>query len=239
MRIHSSGNVGINSSNPSAKLTVEGTFSVRTSSNQSFNDSNNANNLTMTDSKSHFNLDGADKDFQISSDTVTHALFVRGSDGNVGIGTTSPSATLHVEDTVTGGGNSGHMKLGHTRTRTFYAGISSSENRWYKVLNYGTGNMFTGKVQIYLTREGGFNQTGAHKEYRASLGGYSNSVYGPLSLSGDGGEGGVASLEIGTDAGVYLRVNSSIYGGSVFVIFSGQGGIGWAYSNSSYSTSLP
>jgi hypothetical protein len=161
------------------------------------------------------------------------------ADGKVGIGTTSPSATLHVEDTVTGGGNSGHMKLGHTRTRTFYAGISSSENRWYKVLNYGTGNMFTGKVQIYLTREGGFNQTGAHKEYRASLGGYSNSVYGPLSLSGDGGEGGVASLEIGTDAGVYLRVNSSIYGGSVFVIFSGQGGIGWAYNNSSYSTSLP
>jgi hypothetical protein len=161
------------------------------------------------------------------------------ADGKVGIGTTSPSATLHVEDTVTGGGNSGHMKLGHTRTRTFYAGISSSENRWYKVLNYGTGNMFTGKVQIYLTREGGFNQTGAHKEYRASLGGYSNSVYGPLSLSGDGGEGGVASLEIGTDAGIYLRVNSSIYGGSVFVTFSGQGGMGWAYSNSSYSTSLP
>ena len=98
----SSGNVGINSSNPSAKLTVEGTFSVRTSSYQSFNDSNNANNLTMTDSKSHFNLDGADKDFQISSDTVTHALFVQGSDGNVGIGTTTPSAELDVNGDIRG-----------------------------------------------------------------------------------------------------------------------------------------
>jgi hypothetical protein len=96
MMVLKAGNVGINSTNPSAKLTVEGTFQVRTSSNQSFNDSNNANNLTMTDSKSHFNIDGADKDFQISSDTVTHALFVQGSDGRVGIGTSSPESTFHV-----------------------------------------------------------------------------------------------------------------------------------------------
>ena len=166
-------------------------------------------------------------------------MVIDGDSKEVGIGNTNPSATLHVEDTVTGGGNSGHMKVGHTRTRTFYAGISSSETRWYKVLNYSTGNMFTGKVQIYITRSGGYNQTGAHKEYRASLGGFSNSVYGPLSLSGDGGEGGIASLEIGTDEGVYLRVNSSIYGGTVYVTFSGQGSMSWAYSNSSYSTSLP
>lgn len=177
--------------------------------------------------------------FQVDAADNLHAVMVIDGDSKeVGIGVTNPSATLHVEDDGTGG-NSGHMKLGHTRTRTFYAGIASSENRWYKVLNYGTGNMFTGKVQIYITRSGGFNQTGAHKEYRASLGGYSNSVYGPLSLSGDGGEGGVASLEIGSDAGVYLRVNSSIYGGAVYVTFSGQGNMSWTYSNSSYSTSLP
>jgi hypothetical protein len=96
MRILHTGNVGIGTTNPTAKLQVEGTFSVRSSSTQSFNDSSNANNLTMTDSKAHFNIDGADKDFQISSDTVTNALFVQGSDGNVGIGTSSPAAQLHV-----------------------------------------------------------------------------------------------------------------------------------------------
>jgi hypothetical protein len=38
-----------------------------------------------------FNEAGANVDFRVESDTITHALFVQGSDGNVGIGTSSPS----------------------------------------------------------------------------------------------------------------------------------------------------
>jgi cytoskeletal protein CcmA (bactofilin family) len=37
-----------------------------------------------------FNETGADVDFRVESDTVDHALFVQGSDGSVGIGTSSP-----------------------------------------------------------------------------------------------------------------------------------------------------
>jgi hypothetical protein len=44
-----------------------------------------------------FNEAGADVDFRVESDTVTHALFVQGSDGNVGIGTATPSAPLTVK----------------------------------------------------------------------------------------------------------------------------------------------
>jgi len=105
MRIDSSGNVGIGSTSPSAKLTVEGTLAVRSSSSQYFNDSSNANNLTMTDSKAHFNFDGTDKDFQVSSDNLSHALFVQGSDGNVGIGTSTPSSTLHVVGSILASGD--------------------------------------------------------------------------------------------------------------------------------------
>jgi hypothetical protein len=43
-----------------------------------------------------FNEAGVDADFRVESDTNTHALFVQGSDGNVGIGTSSPSYALHV-----------------------------------------------------------------------------------------------------------------------------------------------
>jgi hypothetical protein len=39
------------------------------------------------------NETGADMDFRVESDTITHALFVQGSDGLVGIGTSSPRNT--------------------------------------------------------------------------------------------------------------------------------------------------
>ena len=42
------------------------------------------------------NDDGVDRDFRVESDNNTHALFVQGSDGNVGIGTTTPADELHV-----------------------------------------------------------------------------------------------------------------------------------------------
>lgn len=40
---------------------------------------------------------GEDYDFRVESDTDAHALFVQGSDGNVGIGTSSPGHSLEVQ----------------------------------------------------------------------------------------------------------------------------------------------
>jgi hypothetical protein len=50
-----------------------------------------------------FNEDGVDADFRIESDTNTHAFFVQGSDGNVGIGTSTPSYALDVQTTSASG----------------------------------------------------------------------------------------------------------------------------------------
>jgi hypothetical protein len=44
-----------------------------------------------------FNEGGGDNDFRVESDTNTHALFLEGSSGNVGIGTSSPSSSLTVQ----------------------------------------------------------------------------------------------------------------------------------------------
>jgi hypothetical protein len=43
-----------------------------------------------------FNENSADLDFRIESDTNTHAFFLQGSDGKIGIGTGSPLQPLHV-----------------------------------------------------------------------------------------------------------------------------------------------
>ena len=45
------------------------------------------------------NESGADVDFRIESDTNTHALFLDGSNGHVGVGVTTPRNPLHVTDT--------------------------------------------------------------------------------------------------------------------------------------------
>jgi len=48
------------------------------------------------DAAAVFNESGADVDFRVESDTKTHALFVQGSDGNVGINNSTPAQILHV-----------------------------------------------------------------------------------------------------------------------------------------------
>jgi hypothetical protein len=43
-----------------------------------------------------FNEDGADVDFRIESDTLTHAFFLQASDGRIGINVSSPTSPLHI-----------------------------------------------------------------------------------------------------------------------------------------------
>ena len=53
--------------------------------------------LFMDQAQTVFNETGADTDFRVESDTITHALFVEGSSGNVGIGTNAPGKNLVIK----------------------------------------------------------------------------------------------------------------------------------------------
>jgi len=73
-------------------LTSEAAFSYNATSNTLTLDG-----VTSGASEFVINEGGADKDFRVESDT-TDALFVQGSDGNVGIGTSAPNYSLQINN---------------------------------------------------------------------------------------------------------------------------------------------
>lgn len=54
--------------------------------------------LTLYGTEVVVNESSADVDFRVESDNSTHALFVQGSDGNVGIGASNPASLLTIQD---------------------------------------------------------------------------------------------------------------------------------------------
>ncbi len=210
----------------------------------------------------------------------TNTFHVDVADNRVGIGTTSPAQTFHVnggaanvvakfestdafaaamftDDTgsaeIAANGNDvvlmpagterfrvlndGRFKSGEISYAYFTGTIHSSETRWYKLVNYASGYMMDGTAQLSHNRNGGFNQTGAHRNYNFAIGGYSNAIYGPFNVSGDTGEGGNGTLHIGSDENVYLRTVPSNYGGTVIGLIIGRLR-SWDYDGT-YVTSAP
>lgn len=120
---------------------------------------------------------------------------------------------------------------------SFSGTIHSSETRWYKLINYANGFMFDGMININMNRNGGFNQTGGHRMYNGSIGGYSNAIYGPFNATGNSGDGGNGEIVLGNDNALYLKTHNSIYGGGVngFIVGKVRS---WDYDGT-YVTSQP
>jgi hypothetical protein len=56
--------------------------------------------LNFNNTEAVFNEAGNSYDFRVESDTVTHALYVKGSNGNVGIGELAPDEKLHIKNST-------------------------------------------------------------------------------------------------------------------------------------------
>ena len=120
------GNVGIGTINPSAKLQVEGTLTVRSSSSQVFNDSNNANNLTMDNSSATFNIDGADKDFRVECPGNEYAIFLDSGGQRLYFGNSSTSNNTSESVYVDVEPNNRHMFIAGNNREVLYVNRNGS-----------------------------------------------------------------------------------------------------------------
>jgi hypothetical protein len=94
---------------------------------------NGVERVEFGNSETVFNDGGADVDFRVESDTDANALFVQGSDGNVGIGTSSPGAKLEVSSTGTQGRillNGADLPMITNGFDKFTSGAYSGAGRW-------------------------------------------------------------------------------------------------------------
>jgi hypothetical protein len=102
-----------------------------------------------------FNEAGADVDFRVESDTVTHALFVDGANGNVGIGQASPASKIHAS------GAYPQVQVDDAASRNFALGVTTSSFRIRDVTGSAdrliidtSGNLLVGTTTTGIATEG-------------------------------------------------------------------------------------
>jgi fibronectin-binding autotransporter adhesin len=205
--INDSGNIGINITSPSEKLEISGSIFIN-SENAGFIVDAGGNRrvgfmkypgreggLWRTGSE------GITQDFEIgrvlsgtliSASSVTVDLYIAG-DGNVGIGTTSPTVKLHVDG-----------------TGTQYIRVSSSDNATFQQIGAQSGGTFVEYKTLYR-----FVDTDAGERMRITSGGNvgigSTTPATKLDISGN------ARITNSSGSGNFLRIKSTTgnYGGQV------------------------
>jgi hypothetical protein len=102
-------------------------------------------NLTV-DGGAVFNEAGADVDFRVESDTNANALFLEGSSGNVGIGTSSPSKVVHVKASSDSSGTP-IIGLSPTTTDNIQGGIGCLAGGVLEVIGANLATFFTASTE--------------------------------------------------------------------------------------------
>ncbi|MDB4761384.1 hypothetical protein OAG04_00070 [bacterium] len=167
----SDGDVGIGTTSPSYKLSVSGgDFGVPNGSKVYIGGAvgdSVIGYLGNTSGKFTLNSDG-NRDVIIGSGTVTNAIFIKGTDGNVGIGTNNPSERLHIHNSTGNGATirlsdpdststanaTGYVEVyhGENTSRAGYFGlITNSEMALATTTSAGNIKLYTGNNTAALT----------------------------------------------------------------------------------------
>ena len=93
------------------------------------------NRLDFNSTETIFNSPGADLDFRVESDAHTHALFVQGSDGNVGIDQSSPAYLLDVGNSSSSPASGNVMRINSSGDTIF--SLSRADTSYFSMRNNG------------------------------------------------------------------------------------------------------
>ena len=126
MRINSSGNVGIGTTNPSEKLEVNGSVKV----------SNAYPRIYLADTQGvprTFSIGTSNEDLIINSGS-TDVLSILGASGNVGIGTTAPTQKLQVD---------GRIRIPYNSSNSYYFGQDNGSIGYGSMHPFDNGGNYT------------------------------------------------------------------------------------------------
>jgi len=145
--------------------------------------------LNFNNTEAVFNDAGNSYDFRVESDTVTHALYVKGSNGNVGISTNNPSHLLEIDGTGADATELFHIKsdgnVGDGGYHWMTSAIAGSQSTNANIINI-IGRELASKNSGYF----GFHYAGDHSNDNfITIGGYAADQLLNIRMDGNVGIG--------------------------------------------------
>jgi len=178
--------------------------------------------MKLSSTETVLNGDSLDLDFRIESDNNANAFFVQGSDGNVGIGTSSPSNLLSIDA-------SGTVTTRYTSTGSAFS-LFQVDNTGSMIFSADHGNNVSGTSFIFKT-------DGASERARINADGH-------FYVNTGGAEPSASQVGVrvsGTQGQNFWKsANSGTGGYDHLAFFNGNGNVGSIYtsgSSTSYGTS--
>jgi len=146
--INENGNVGIGATSPGEKLEIAGdsdpTLLIRTDTA----DQANSGKISFREASggttgADLRYDGAANNFIIDTSDVSNALVIKRTDGNVGLGTTSPSTKF---DVVAGSGRAATFQTNNSGGVQDVVNIGNLANANYSAIRFWNQGPYTGTV---------------------------------------------------------------------------------------------